>query len=145
MNFNFSAFASSMSPGKHSNPPSEKPCPNRSRIPSKSPHPRGHLLLSLRGAIISPLSYTLRRSVLKDALRDALGDRRLAFVLFSRWATAHTTVAGLPAISWAWTRLEPPAKTTSPDLQDAPTPEGMACSPRGAGLVLPAPQKGVSL
>lgn len=128
-----------MSPGMASQNPSSASAPVC--IPSISPPPRGHLSLSLRG-FINPLTYPIRRAILRDALRDAQGDRRLAFVLFSKWATAHTTVAGLPAIVWAFDKLAP-AKTPSPDLSGQPTPEGMACSPPwGAGLVLPAPHKG---
>jgi hypothetical protein len=131
-----------MSPGQALPTPSEKPCPSRRSILSHSPPPRGHLSLSLRG-FIQTLTYPLRRSVLRDAIRDAHGDRRLAFVLFSKWANAHTTVAGLSAISWAYNKLDPPAKTPSPDLLgwDGST----TTTTRGAGPVLPAPHKGVEL
>lgn len=127
-----------MSPGQALPTLSEKTCPSRKSILSHSPPPRGHPSLSLRG-FIQTLTYPLRRSVLRDAIRDAQGDRRLAFVLFSRWATAHTTVAGLPAISWAFNKLDPPAKTPSPSLLGW---DGSTTTPRGVGQVLPTPHKG---
>lgn len=91
--------------------------------------------LSLRGlALIShPLTYPLRRHVLRRALNDALGDRRLAFRLFLHWLVDHPTCLSLRAICWAHKQL---ALTPSETLGwDAPA------YPRGEGLVLPSPQK----
>lgn len=101
---------------------------------------RGHLTV-IAGAIVNNLLYPLRSAVLRDAVRDAQGDRRLAFILFSRWAGAHPRVAGIQAIAWAWKRLAP-AMTPTPYLTGSSASEGMAH--RGAGLVLPAPQKEAS-
>ena len=99
--------------------------------------------LSLRGltSIMYPLSYPHRRHVLGRALRDALGDRRLAFVLFCKWIEKHpTTTAGLRAIFWAHHKLAlAPSETPTPSFAgwDAPP------RPRGEGLVRPSPQKGM--
>lgn len=102
--------------------------------------------LSLRGlsSIMYPLSYPLRRHVLGRALKDALGDRRLAFVLFSHWLQEHPTIPSLSAIFWAHNKLAlAPSETPSPYVTGWDGTQAQA--PRGAGRTVPAPHKGVEL
>jgi len=59
------------------------------------------------------LVYPIWRRTLHRALEDAQDDRRLGFILFSKWASTHPLTAGPRAVAWAWARLAPSA-TTSP-------------------------------
>ncbi len=99
--------------------------------------------LSLRGlsSIMYPLSYPLRRLVLRQALKDALGDRRLAFVLFCKTLEQHpTTPASIRSIFWAHNRLAlAPSETPTPSITGWDGTQ--AQTPRGAGSSRPAPQR----
>ena len=82
------------------------------------------------------LPFLLRwRSVLQRALKDAQGDRRLAFVLFSKWAKVrYRPRMAIRAISWAhpiYTSPTPPSllKEWDARLGPATTPTAGDSSP----------------
>jgi len=101
--------------------------------------------LSMRELRLS-LNYPLRRTVLKLALEDARGDRRLAFLLFVKWTALHPTTSRPDVIVWAHKSLLAPSSTTSqPTIRwDAPPQDPPQGTPPEAGRPgsTARPQKG---